>query len=115
MQVKEETREELQHMLESYTEISLWLASAKAAGITEGEGEPPFDIGKMSERLTEIRNFVASLPDCKEKLLIYYRYIRGLSMERVAELLGISLRSSYRIRLRALDFAAKRYGSKSAS
>ena len=107
--------EALRIALESYTEASLWIASAKAAGIGEHEEFAPFEIEKTRERLAKIRNFVISLPNCKEKLLLYYRYIRGLSMERTAELLGVSLRSSYRIRLRALEFAAARFEEGNAS
>ena len=101
--------EELRRVLESYTEASLLIASAKAAGISDQDQFAPFEIEKTKERLAEIRNFVIALPNCKEKLLLYYRYIRGMSMENTAELLGISLRTSYRMRLRALEFAAKRY------
>ena len=112
---KAKSSEELLEVLESYTEASLWIASAKAAGISDQDQFAPFEIEKTKERLAEIRNFVISLPNCKEKLLLYYRYIRGLSMEHTAELLGISLRSSYRMRVRALEFAAKRYFDERAS
>lgn len=115
MQKRKGNVEALRIALESYTEASLWIASAKAAGIGEHEEFAPFEIEKTRERLAKIRNFVISLPNCKEKLLLYYRYIRGLSMERTAELLGVSLRSSYRIRLRALEFAAARFEDEAAS
>ena len=49
-----------------------------------------------------LRRSVLRLPECKEKLLLYNRYIRGYTMEECAELLGMSRRSVFRLRLRAL-------------
>ncbi|MBE6600051.1 MAG: sigma-70 family RNA polymerase sigma factor [Ruminococcaceae bacterium] len=107
MILEDQTRRELLRGLESYTELTLFIASAKAAGVTDA-GEL-FAVDEMSCRAKDIREFVTALPNCKEKLLLYFRYIRGMSMEKTAELLGISPRSAYRMRQRALDFAEKKY------
>ena len=100
---------ELRRRLESYSDCALWIAAAKAASC---DTDAPFSPERMLEELTQTKDFIISLPDCKEKLALYYRYIRGMSMEKTAELLGVSTRSIYRIRNRALSFAGKIYDKK---
>ena len=58
-------------------------------------------------RMYEVRNFIMSLENSDEKLLLYYHYVRGESVERCAELLGISRSSGFRLKNRALDMAAR--------
>lgn len=56
-------------------------------------------------RMFEVRHFIMSLPNGDEKILLYYHYIRGESIERCAELLGIARSSGYRLKKRALNLA----------
>ncbi len=56
-------------------------------------------------RMIEVRHFIMELGNCDEKLLLYYHYIRGESVERCAELLGISRASGFRLKKRALALA----------
>lgn len=51
-----------------------------------------------------LRRSVLKLPQTKEKLFLYYRFIKGETMEKTAELLGISRRSVFRLRSRALRY-----------
>ena len=64
---------------------------------------------RISTKMFELRRFVLSLGGCNEKLFLFYHYIHGESVGRVAELMGISRRSAFRLKKRALDFAAARY------
>ena len=57
-------------------------------------------------RMYEVRNFIMSLENSDEKLLLYYHYVRGEPVEKCAELLGISRSSGFRLKNRALDMAA---------
>ncbi len=100
-------RGELVRGLESYRELTLFIASAKAAGFDSSS--EPFSVEELTSRARAIREFVTALPNCREKLLLYYRYISGMSMEKTAELLSVCPRSAYRMRHRALDFAEKKY------
>ena len=66
------------------------------------------DVGELPlarARMFEVRHFIMSLPNGDEKLLLYYHYIRGESIERCAELLGIARASAYRLKKRALNLA----------
>ena len=53
-------------------------------------------------RLFEIEHLIASLRNGREKLILYYHYIRGESIERASDLLCISRRTGYRVHRRGL-------------
>ncbi len=57
-------------------------------------------------RMLEIGLFVGSLPNGRAKLMLHYRYIKGMSVERVADLLGVSRRTGYRLYDKGLALAA---------
>jgi hypothetical protein len=59
-------------------------------------------------RMYYVRHFILDMPNSDEKLLLYYHYIKGESTERCAELLGISRRSAFRLKNRALVLAYER-------
>ena len=56
-------------------------------------------------KMFEVRHFIMSLENSDEKLLLYYHYIRGETVEKCAELLGISRSSGFRLKKRALAVA----------
>lgn len=60
-------------------------------------------------RMLEIGLFVGSLPNGRAKLVLHYRYIKGLSVERVADLLGVSRRTGYRLHDKGLFLASIAY------
>lgn len=53
-------------------------------------------------RMAEIGRTLSELRNGREKLILYYRYVRGESVERAAGLLGISRRTAYRAWKRGL-------------
>ena len=53
-------------------------------------------------RMFEVRTLIEGMRNGREKLILYYHYIRGESIERAADLLGVSRRTGYRIHRRAL-------------
>ena len=59
-------------------------------------------------QLIEIRHFIESLPNESCKLLLYYHYVVGMTVERASEELDISRRNAFRLKKRALAFAAAR-------
>ena len=56
-------------------------------------------------RMFEVRHFILSLPNSDEKLFLYYHYIKSQSVDHCAELLGISRRTAFRLKQRALKVA----------
>ena len=69
----------------------------------------PGDLHDVVARMFGVRRFVLSLNSCNEKLFLFYHYIHGESTGRVAELMKISRRSAFRLKRRALEYAAVRY------
>ena len=69
------------------------------------ENESPVEFTVARAKMFEIRHFVLDLENSSEKLLLYYHYIRGESIERCGELLGISRSSAFRMKKRALGIA----------
>ncbi|MBR3893941.1 MAG: sigma-70 family RNA polymerase sigma factor [Clostridia bacterium] len=48
-------------------------------------------------RMYEVSTLISSMKNGREKLILYYHYIRGESIEHAANLLGISRRTGYRL------------------
>lgn len=65
----------------------------------------PREVPLARARMFEVRHFILSLKNSDEKLFLYYHYIKGDSVERCSELLGISERSCYRLKNKALLLA----------
>ena len=70
------------------------------------------DSALMKSHMMSVRSFILSLPDCREKMLLYYRYLFGYPMEKCAELLQVSRRTVFRISEEALRFADEYYDEK---
>ena len=68
----------------------------------EALGEVPL----ARARMFEVRHFINSLPNCDEKLFLYYYYVKGQSVECCGELLGVSRSSAFRMKKRANLMAA---------
>ena len=69
----------------------------------EAMGEIPL----ARARMYEVRHLINSLPNCDEKLLLYYHYIKGENVERCAELLGVSRSSAFRMKKRGHEMVAR--------
>ena len=69
----------------------------------EAFGEAPL----ARARMIEIRHFIMKMKNSNEKLLLYYHYVKGQSIEKCAELFGVSRSTAFRMRNRALNMAAE--------
>ena len=73
----------------------------------QGEGEMPCEAPLARAKMYEVRHFILSLDNSDEKLLLYYHYVKGESVERCAELLGVCSRTAFRLKARALELTYK--------
>ena len=71
----------------------------------EWESETPVEFAVVRAKMYQVRHFVLNIKNSNEKLLLYYHYIRGESVEHCAELLGISRSSAFRLKKKALCLA----------
>ena len=93
---------EVQNRLSCYV---LYRDSIERAGLKKSDTQ--FDEMSLRAAMFAIRRSVMRLPDSREKLLLYNHFIRGESLEACAELIGISRRSVFRLKLRALELYIK--------
>ncbi len=73
----------------------------------DGEDSAFSDLPMSRIKMFEVRHFIMDMKNCDEKLLLYYHYIRGESVEKCAELLHISRSSGFRLKKKALMLAAR--------
>ena len=59
--------------------------------------------------MTEVGNLIAGMKNGREKIILYYHYIKGESIEHSADILGVSRRTGYRIHQRGLLMASFLY------
>ena len=69
----------------------------------EGRGKGEIPLARV--KLFEIRHFIMSMENSDEKLLLYYHYVKGESVERCSELLGVARCTAFRMKKRALLLA----------
>lgn len=74
-------------------------------GYRDNEDNVTGDAPMARAKMFEIRHFIMSMENCDEKLLLYYHYVRGETVEKCSELLGISRSSGFRLKKRALIMA----------
>jgi hypothetical protein len=59
-------------------------------------------------RMFSVRQFISELKcDSNTRILLYWHYIRGVSVTRCAEMMDMSRAGAFRVRKRALECAAK--------
>ena len=58
-------------------------------------------------KMFSVRRFVMGVDVACFKQLLFYHYIKGETVERCAEFMGISRRSAFRIKKRALEYVAR--------
>ncbi len=59
-------------------------------------------------RMYGVKRFITSLKcDANARLLLYWHYVRGVSVTRCADMMSISRAGAFRVRKRALESAAR--------
>ena len=65
------------------------------------------DEADLRARMYGISATLNRMRDGREKLILYYRYIKGMSVERASALLGVSRRTGYRLHTKGLQTVAR--------
>lgn len=70
--------------------------------------DPDADESLIRARMYGVRQFIGNLKcDSNARLLLYWHYIRGVSVARCAEMMDVSRAGAFRVRKRALESAAR--------
>lgn len=99
------TRTEAERRLRAYRESGEILRASHR--FFEG-GSTETDEAVIHAQMYSTRALILSVEDVREKVLLYHYYVKGWKLENCARVLGISLRSVYRLKLRALDTVARK-------
>ncbi len=96
------TRTDAERRLRSYKESSEALRSSRLhlSGC--------IDEAVIHAQMYSTRALILSIEDLRERILLYEHYVKGTSLESCARVLGISRRTVFRLKLRALDAVAER-------
>ena len=92
--------------------LQLNIYEEKGSLPSEWNEDTPGEFAMARARMFEIRHKIMSLENCDEKLMLYNIFVKGHSVERCAELMGISRSSAFRLKKRALVLAAEHYATK---
>jgi DNA-directed RNA polymerase specialized sigma24 family protein len=66
----------------------------------------------LKSKMYDVRRFILGMEDGKEKALLFYHYIRGFSVEKCSEMMGIGRTSAFRLKKKALASAAARFAER---
>ncbi len=103
-------RVECDRILRSYRTMNGVLLSSRSYGRTFGD-EDKLDEAAMRAQMFAIRSVVLEVEDSRERLFLYHYYIKGYTLEACAKILGISRRSVFRLKSKAIDKIAQKINS----
>ena len=95
-----------QRELRSYKKMNSVLLASQSY-FNPMDEEYSLDTESIRAQTYAIKTRILSLPDTREKLFLYQYYVHGLTLEECARILGVSRRSIYRIKTRALTSYAE--------
>ena len=105
IEISEEENEIIENYLKSYKfcrrVLMLKNYEEKYFDTLEWECETPAEFSVARAKMFEVRHFILGMKNGDEKLFLYYHYVHCNSVERCAELLGISRASGFRLKKKA--------------
>ena len=96
------SRCECDRILRSYREMNSILRSSRSWGRNFGD-DGFVDEAAVQAQMYSIRSAILNIEDAKMRMFLYHYYIKGQTHKNCAKILGISLRSVYRLKNQALD------------
>lgn len=75
--------------------------------VSEWEAESPNELFLARARMFDVRHAIMDMPNSDEKLFLYFHYIKGESVERCGDMLGISRSTAFRVKRRAVELFVK--------
>lgn len=103
--IQEETRHtrvECDRILRSYRTMNDVLLSSRSYGRYLNTDDN-LDEACIRAQMYSIRTAILEVEDSRERLFLYHYYIKGHTLETCAKILGISRRSIFRLKNKAID------------
>ena len=94
------TRADMDRILRSYRTMNEALRSSSTFLRAENID---MDESAIQAEMYSLRSLVLSIADPSERMLLYHYYIKGQTLKMCGKILGISDRSVYRLKSRALE------------
>lgn len=96
------TRARADRYLRSYVKWNdMQLSSRKS--VFDFGFESSLDETIIQSQMFDIRSLVMNVGDAKQKMFLYLHYIKGIPVEKCTKILGVSRRTAFRLKNRALD------------
>ena len=107
------TKEVVREYLERYHLYEKMLSgnqyAAQYMGSSTDRSATDADNTLLKAGMYDVRAFIMRLPNCREKMFLYHRYLCGHSVEKCGEIMGISRRSAFRVAADALNLATEKF------
>lgn len=100
-------RVDCDRILRSYRAMNDVLTSARSYGRTFGEDDK-LDEAAMRAQMYAIRSAILEVEDSRERLFLYHYYVKGNTLENCTKILGISRRSIFRLKGKAIEKIAQK-------
>lgn len=100
------SRVEIDRYLRTYRQMNGILHSSKTFARCNRE-VCDLDETAIKAQMYSLRALILSIEDVRCRMLLYHYYIKGYTLKQCERVLGISKRSVYRLKIRALEAVAE--------
>ena len=96
------TRARADRYLRSYRKWNDALLSSRKS-VFDFDFDSSLDETVIQSQMFAMRTIILSLEDARQKMFLHLHYIKGVPVEKCTKILGISRRTAFRLKNRALD------------
>ena len=101
-------RAEADRLLRAYRRSEEILRATRKFSGGNYYGEDTACEAALSARMFSLRSAILGMSDERERMVLYFYYVKGFTLERCAKMMGVSLRTVVRIKSAALEKIAEK-------
>ena len=103
--VSDEELQAMENYLKGYDFYEKMLTMDEYGRSFFGDESVNVELPMARVKMFEIRHFIMAMNNSSEKLMLYYHYVQGETIERCGERLGVSRSTAFRMKNRAIHCA----------